>query len=98
MYNNIQFFCRFNKARGSVFNVPFFARFDNTDENLIIDGQSETGSILDIAKSFDNPLYGQTTPSTSSQHENPLFEAKKEETCGTEHENPLYEVTEEVEE
>ncbi|EFA05060.1 protein amnionless [Tribolium castaneum] len=85
---------RYHK-RGSIFSVPFFARFDNTDENLIIDGQSETGSILDIAKSFDNPMYGQ---STSTQHENPVYEddgqSPRPSTEVTEHENPLYEVEE----
>ncbi|XP_044260938.1 protein amnionless-like [Tribolium madens] len=89
---------RFHK-RGSIFTVPFFARFDNIDENLIIDGQSETGSILDIAKSFDNPMYGQS-PSTSTQHENPLYEEAKNDdeapstSTSNQHENPLYEVEE----
>lgn len=68
------------RHRTSVFNTPFFARFDNTDENVIIGG-SLRGSVASLAKSFDNPLYGKdntpsTSPTTSSgvQHENPLYE------------------------
>jgi hypothetical protein len=45
---------------------------------------------LDIAKSFDNPLYGQeVVPTTSTEHENPLYEATKEDAAA------LYEATKE---
>ncbi|KAJ8932102.1 hypothetical protein NQ314_014954 [Rhamnusium bicolor] len=57
----------YNSRPLSSFRSNLFARYDNSENTgLILEHQSMAGSVLSLDKSFDNPMYGRSTPSTAS--------------------------------